>query len=69
MGDRITPLIPIWNIDRVPVTFMHSVRDGRCPMPFAEELYMKLPVKQKAFYTRNAAHNEYNRIGATSFVR
>ena len=68
MGERITPLIPIWNIDRVPVTFIHSPQDGRCPMAFAEWIYSQLPVKQKALYTRNVRHNEFNRIEDISWV-
>ena len=39
MGERITPLVPIWNIDRVPVTFIHAIGDGRCNFAFAEAMY------------------------------
>ena len=38
-GERVTPLVPIWNIDRVPVSIVHAIDDHRCGMAFAEEIY------------------------------
>ena len=38
-GDRVTPLVPLENIDRVPVTIIHGASDSRCPIHMAEWVY------------------------------
>ena len=62
LGERITPLVPIENIDRVPVTFIHSTDDNRCLITYAERLYAQLPTPEKYFLTRLVKHYEWARL-------
>ena len=36
-GDRITPLVPLSNIDRVPISLVSGSADARCPLPFISQ--------------------------------
>ena len=46
-GERITPLVELKNIDRVPVSVVHPVFDRRCSTAHAEYTYSQIASKEK----------------------
>ena len=59
MGERITPLVPVWNIDRVPVTLVHGLADERCPIHQAEFMLDQIKSPERYFVVQNASHYTY----------
>ena len=68
MGKRISPLVPLENIDRVPVTFIHGVLDDRCPTYQAEYFFNRIKTTEKYFVMRKGDHYEYLGSVEHSFV-
>ena len=58
-GDRITPLIDLGNIDRVPVTVMVSMTDTTCPPEQAEFLYHQMKNEEKYMHWEKGGHTTY----------
>ena len=69
LGKRITPLVPIENIDRVPVTFVNAVDDYRCPTAFAEAIYQRVPTPDKTFLIKNASHAGFRRLEDSGWIK
>ena len=55
-GERRTPLVPISNIDRVPVTLISSPADDRCPTEFAEWMFTEITTPDKQMVINNGIH-------------
>lgn len=55
-GERQTPLVPLSNIDRVPVSIVHAPGDTRCPIAFAEWIFTEITTPDKHFVVNNGIH-------------
>ena len=62
--------MPIWNIDRVPVTIIHGVNDNRCPVEVSEWLYSVIPETNPGKYMiiEGTGHYEYSLRTDNAFV-
>ena len=62
--------MPIWNIDRVPITVIHGVNDERCPIEISQWLFHSLPESHtdKYFVVEKTAHYDYGTITDNAFV-
>ena len=55
-GERITPLVELKNIDRVPVSLVHPVFDRKCPIPQAEYIYSQIASQEKYMRFEHGNH-------------
>ena len=55
-GERITPLVDLSNIDRVPVSMVLAVNDSTCDLPTAEMAYSQITVEEKYLRYEQGAH-------------
>ena len=55
-GERITPLVDLRNIDRVPVSLVHPVFDRLCPVPLAEYTYSQIASYEKYMRYEHGNH-------------
>lgn len=51
--------MPVWNIDRVPVTLMHGLADTRCTPHQAEYMLNQIKSPEKFFIVQNTSHYTY----------
>ena len=66
-GERTTPLVPIENIDRVPVSIMHDLSDYRCAWDYAEWIFHQIPTKEKYLIPKNIKHYSFARESDQGF--
>ena len=57
-GEKITPLIPIETIDKVPIAYIASTLDQICPYATAQHLHEVIPAVQ-AFHTMEGVDHFY----------
>ena len=69
-GQRISPLIDLTKIDRVPVSIIHPIRDIRCePEMNAEWAYNQVSTPDKHIQFEEAMHYTFIWYGGMSFMQ
>ena len=59
-GNRETPLVPLSNIDRTPVSFILMIEDTLCPSELNEYIYNVIPTKEKYIHFEHGDHFMYS---------
>jgi len=47
---------------------MHAIGDSRCPMVFAEHLYMRIPTAEKSMFVKNIRHFSFASLDQAEYV-
>ena len=69
-GQRISPLIDLSNIDRVPISIVHPINDLRCEVEFnAEYAFNQVRSPEKYLRFEDANHYTFIYYGKMDFMR
>ena len=58
-GERITPLVDLGNIDRVPVSIVMPISDQACSTEMTEMVYTQLGTKEKYIRWEHGTHLQF----------